>query len=1047
MKCPRCQHENPQGQKFCGECGARLAMACSSCGAANPPGQKFSGECGAGLATEAVGKSPSPESHTPKHLAEKILISKAALEGERKQVTVLFADLKGSMEFLADRDPEEARRLLDPVLDRMMEAVHRYEGTVNQVMGDGIMALFGAPLALEDHAMRACYASLRMQASVRQYADEVHQTQGAFVQIRVGLNSGEVVVRSIGSDLRMDYTAVGQTTHLAARMEQLARPGSILLAPETLRLAEDYVTVEALGLRPVKGLQAPIQVYELSGASTTRSRLQAAAGRGLTRFVGRDAEIAQLHQALEAAAAGQGQVVATVGEPGVGKSRLFWEFTRSHRTQGWLTIEARSVSYGRATSYLPVIELLREYFRIDAHDDARTVREKVTGRLLTLDRALEATLPSFLWLLDVPVVEAAWDRLDPPQRRQRTLDSVKTLLLRESRAQPLLVVFEDLHWIDAETQALLDGLVESVPTARMLLAVNYRPEYQHGWSSKSYYRLLRIDPLRPAGASELLASLLGADPSLEALRQLIIERTDGNPFFIEESVRSLVETSVLAGDRGAYRLAGAARTLTIPPTAAAILAARIDRLPPADKRLLQAASVIGKDVPFALLERIAEMDEDSLRSGLARLQASEFLYETQLFPELEYTFKHALTHQVAYGSLLLERRRALHARIVEELERLHEARLAEQVETLAPHALRGEVWEKAVGYLLQAGIRVFGRSANREAAQYLEQALDALHHLPVGAGRTEQEIDLRFLLRHALLPLGDTERMFAHVHEAQRLASAAGDDRRLGWASAYLTNCYGFRGAQNEAIASGERALELASGSSDLGLPIMARFFVGIAHHCGGDYGAAVEKFREVVELLADRPDERFGEPGLPAQCALAFQSWSLAELGRFDQAIAVGAEALRIAEAVDQPFTLMHGYFLGIAYLERGDLERAIPLLERGFALCRATDLHLWAAETAANLGYAYALAGRLDDVAPVVEAALAEATATNLQFTCARQHTLAGEAYWIGGHVAEAERLAVRALDMARTNKQRGQEARALYLSRWSLTTDRRRLGSEKR
>ena len=944
---------------------------------------------------------------------------------------MLFADLKGSMELLADRDPEEARRLLDPVLELMMEAVHRYEGTVNQVMGDGIMALFGAPLALEDHAMRACYAALRMQGTVAQYADQVHQSHGALVQIRVGLNSGEVVVRSIGSDLRMDYTAVGQTTHLAARMEQLARPGSILMAPETLALAEDYIRVQSLGPRPVKGLEAPVPVYELTGVSSTRSRLQAAAGRGLTRFVGRDAELQQLHQALDTAASGQGQVVAIVGEPGVGKSRLTWEFTHSHLTHGWLTIEARSVSYGRVTSYLPVIDLLREYFRIDPHDDPRMVREKVTGRLLTLDRALEPALPAFLWLLDVPAEDAAWERLDPPQRRQRTLDSVRRLLLRESRAQPLMVVFEDLHWIDAETQTLLDGLVESLPTARMLLAVNYRPEYRHGWSGKSYYRLLRIDPLRPAGAAELLAFLLGADPRLDGLKQLIVERTDGNPFFIEESVRALVETGALAGERGGYRLAGSPRTLTIPQTATAILAARIDRLSPADKRLLQGASVVGKDVPFALLERIAEMDGDSLRSTLARLQAAEFLYETQLFPELEYTFKHALTHQVAYSSLLLERRRALHTRIVEELEHLHDDRLAEHVETLAAHALRGEVWEKAVGYLVQAGMRVFDRSANREAVQYLEQALGALHHLPAGAGRTEQDIDLRFLLRHALLPLGDTERMIAHVQEAERLARAAGDDRRLGWASAYLTNCNGLRGAQDEAIGCGARALQLASGSRDFGLPIMARFFLGIAHHCGGDYAAAAENFREVVVLLADRPDERFGEPGLPAQCALAFRSWSLGELGRFDEAIAVGAEALRIAEAVDQPFTLMHGYFLGIAYLERGDLEYAVPLLERGHALCRATDLHLWSAEIAANLGYAYALADRFDDAAPVLEAALAEATATDLKFTQARQLALVGQAYWIGGRRAEAESLAARALAAARAHKQRGQEALALYLS----------------
>jgi class 3 adenylate cyclase len=563
----------------------------------------------------------SPETYTPKHLAEKILTSKAALEGERKQVTVLFADLKGSMELLADRDPEDARKILDPVLEHMMEAVHRYEGTVNQVMGDGIMALFGAPLAHEDHAVRACYAALRMQESVKRYAEWVRREYGVTVRIRVGLNSGEVVVRAIGSDLHMDYTAVGQTTHLAARMEQLAEPGSILLSPATMELAEGYVEVMPLGPLPVKGLLAPVEVYELVGAGAVHSRLHAAAARGLTRFVGRDNEVDQLRQALELAQAGHGQVVAVVGEPGVGKSRLYWEFTHSHRAHGWLLLQSGSVSYGKATAYLPVIDLLKAYFHIEGRDETRIIREKVTGKVLSLDRALEPSLSALLSLLEVPVEDEAWGRLDPPQRGQRTLDAVKRLLLRESQVQPLMLLVEDLHWIDAETQALLDSLVESLPTARLLLLANYRPEYQHGWGSKTYYRQLRIDPLPAESAETLLTSLLGTDKTLDSLKRTLIERTEGNPLFLEESVRTLAETKALIGERGAYRLAQDATAIQVPPTVQAILAARIDRLPPEDKRLLQAASVIGKDVPFGLLLAIAELAEEDLRRGLTHLQA------------------------------------------------------------------------------------------------------------------------------------------------------------------------------------------------------------------------------------------------------------------------------------------------------------------------------------------------------------------------------------------------------------------------------------------
>src|SRR5215208_1397896 len=434
------------------------------------------------------------------------------------------------MELLADRDPEEERAILDPVLERMMEAVHRYEGTVNQVMGDGIMALFGAPLAHEDHAVRACYAALRMQEAVKQYAEEIRRAEGATVQIRVGLNSGEVVVRSIGSDLHMDYTAVGQTTHLAARMEQSATPGAVLIAPDTLRLVEGYVQIKALGPISVKGLDEPIEVYEIVGAGASRTRLQAAAARGFTRFVGRNAELEVLRQTLERAGAGRGQVVAAVGEPGVGKSRLMYEFTHSHRTQSWLVLASGSVSYGKATAYLSVIDLLKSYCGIEARDDQRRIREKVAGKLLMLDEALRPLLPAVLSLLDVPVDDVAWAALDPPQRRQRTLDACKRVLLRESQEQPLLLVFEDLHWIDAETQALLDSLVESLPTARVLLLVNYRPEYEHGWGSKTYYQQLRLDPLPPMSADAFLHALLGDDPNLAPLKQLLIERTEGNPF-------------------------------------------------------------------------------------------------------------------------------------------------------------------------------------------------------------------------------------------------------------------------------------------------------------------------------------------------------------------------------------------------------------------------------------------------------------------------------------------------------------------------------------
>jgi class 3 adenylate cyclase/tetratricopeptide (TPR) repeat protein len=1035
VQCPQCQHDNPEAARFCNGCGARLETTCPECGQANPPGSRFCNACGTKLALASPAApaptTPAPESYTPKHLAERILTSRAALEGERKQVTVLFADLKGSMELLADRDPEEARRILDPVLERMMDAVHRYEGTVNQVMGDGIMALFGAPLAHEDHAVRACYAALRMQEAVKAYAQEVQRAYGLPLHIRVGLNSGEVVVRSIGSDLRMDYTAVGQTTHLAARMEQMAMPSSILLAPDTLRLAEGYVQVHALGPMAVKGMGDPVEVYELVSASTARSRLQAAAARGLTKFVGRDTELETLRRTLEQAGAGHGQVVALVGEPGVGKSRLVWELSHSHRTEGWLVLGAGSVSYGKATSYLPVIDLLKSYCGVETRDEPRRVREKVAGKVLMLDEALRPDLAPFLALLDVPVEDAAWQALDPPQRRQRTLDACKRLLLRESQEQPVLLVCEDLHWIDSETQALLDNLVESLPTARILLLVNYRPEYGQHWGHKTYYTQLRLDPLPPESAEALLGALLGADAGLGPLKRLLVARTEGNPFFLEESVRSLVETAVLAGEPGDYRLAQPLASTHVPATVQAVLAARIDRLPPEDKRLLQSAAVIGKDVPFVLVQAIAELREDALHQGLANLQAAEFLYETTLFPDLEYTFKHALTHEVTYSSLLQERRRAVHGQIVAAIETLYPDRLAEHVERLGHHALRGERWAKAVAYLQQAGAKAAARSAHREAVAYFEEALAALGHLPESRDSLEQAIDLRFDLRNSLYPLGERERVYAYLQEAETLAGALEDSRRLGWVSIGMSNYAWLMGDPDRAVEAGERARGIASPLEDVALQVETTYRLGQAYWALGDYRRATEFLTQTAEpLQGEQIHERFGLPGLPAVNARAWLAECLAELGEFAQGSAVGEEAVQIAEAVDHPFSLVSAYHhLGNVYVHKGDAMKAIPLLQRGLAVCQAAEIRLMFGVTVSALGYAYALAGRVGEALPLLEQGVERAT-SSLMLLDLLAVTRLNEAYLLVGRVQDVPDLAARTLTLTRECKARGMEAWALRL-----------------
>jgi class 3 adenylate cyclase/tetratricopeptide (TPR) repeat protein len=1025
-------------------------MVCAACGASVAATNKFCDRCGAALPTVAARDAvpvrfASPERYTPAHLAERILSGKGVLEGERKQVTVLLADLKGSLELLADRDPEEARRMLDPVLERMIEAVHRYEGTVNQIMGDGIMALFGAPLAHEDHALRACYAALAMQSAIRRLnAERVEADVPRLdVQIRVGINSGEVVVRAISNDLHMDYSAVGQTTHVAGRMEQMATPGSILLAADTQRLVEGFVETRPLGPMALKGLTAPVEVFELVGAGPTRTRLQAAAARGLSRFVGRELELERLEQSERLARAGHGQVVALVGEPGVGKSRLLWEFIRSPACRGWLVVESRSVSYGKATSYLPLIDLLKSYFQVEDRDEPRKVVEKVTGKLLALDQSLETSLPALLSLLGIPVPDPAWEALDPPQRRQRTLDAVKRLLLRESQVQPLLIVFEDLHWIDAETQTLLDNLVDSLPAARLLLLVNYRPSYEHRWSGRTYYSQLQISLLPPSSAEAMLESLVGGDPTLGPLKKLLIARTEGNPLFLEESVRALVETRVLLGERGRYRLGKRLPAIQVPATVQAILAARIDRLDPVEKSLLQTAAVIGKDVPFALLEAVAEVSPPMLHEGLARLRGAELLYETILFPESQYSFKHALSHEVAYGSLLQERRRALHGRIVEAIERLYPDRLAEQSERLATHARRGEIWEKAVTYLRAAGVKAMAHSANREAVGFLDQALEALVNLPESRQTLEQAVDLRFDLRNALFALGTLAPISDHLRRAAELAEALGDHRRLGWVAAYMSHYFWRVGDLGRAIESGQRALTIAEELQDVGLHT-TNVNLGLAYYTAGDYPHAIECLRKTMTILqADHARRRFGWAGVPAIISRAYLIGCLSELGEFAEGAKLADEVIRLAEAAEHPFSLGQAYIsVGILHVRWGDLARAIPILERALTLSRVSDVAALFPGVASALGYAYALAGRTAEGISLLENAIAHAVSTQIRARQSLWNTWLSETYLLAHMSTPARESAQRAVDLSRELGARGNEAYALRMAAEVFAQDDKRI-----
>jgi tetratricopeptide (TPR) repeat protein len=876
-----------------------------------------------------------------------------------------------------------------------------------------------------------------MQESARAYAAQLPKALGAVVSLRVGLNSGEVVVRSIGSDLRMDYTAVGQTTHLAARMEQAAAPGSILISPDTAALVGGYVVLEPLGPIRIKGLDAALEVFEITGAGQARSRLQVAAARGLTPFVGRANEVRQMLAALDRARAAHGQLVGVVGDPGVGKSRLLWEFIHSEHTAGCLLLEGQAASYTKEASYAPIIDLLRKYFEIEERQDQEAIRVQVASRIQARDRALQPFVPAFLALLDVPPRDPEWTALDPSLRRARAIEGIRRLLVSESQRQPVVLALEDLHWADSETHAVLDAIVETLPSTRVLILASYRPDYEPAWGNRSFYTHLRLDPLMPESVATLLSTLLGDDAGLGRLKELVREQTGGNPLFLEESVRALVETEALTGARGAYRLAHPVAAVQIPPSVIALLAARIDRLAERDKHLLQSAAVIGKDVPAALLVSIAELSEDDLRASLARLQAAEFLYERSLFPDLEYTFKHALTHEVAYGSLLKDRRRDLHGRIVDGISAVYHDRLPEHVERLAHHAQQSERWTLAVDFCWQAGRKAIARSANREAVGYFEQALEALEH-HVDEGTLDQAFDIRLDLRSALIPLGEFARVFQMLHELESLAERLRDRRRQGLVHALMAGAYPNLGRADQAVVYGEQAREIAAEIGDSTIAILANTYLGAAHYFLGDYQGCVDCTRRVIALLPrERSHESFGVAIRPAVFARGFLCWALSDLGRFDEGEAMARETLEIAEAVGHPQTVVAGLLsIGTLHVRRGDVALAIAPFERARELCLRHDVPLWRPVFAAFLGYSLALTARFAEAESLLREALEQSALMRMGSFHSQMIMWLSEARLLMGAAGDAGKLADDALESTREKHEAGLEGWALHLAAEVLT-----------
>jgi class 3 adenylate cyclase/tetratricopeptide (TPR) repeat protein len=1015
MTCPQCQAPRREGARFCEECGARLDL-CPACGHQTTAGQRFCASCGADL--------PSPV------VSGTTVASRPHIEGERKQVTVLFADVTGSMALLAGRDPEDARDILDPLLSVMMDAVHRYEGTVNQVMGDGIMALFGAPVAHEDHAARACYAALAMQERVRRHASAAGRDPSGSVALRVGINSGEVVVRAIGNDIHMDYSAIGETTHVASRMEASAPPGSIHLTRATLGLAEPFIHARPVGPLVIKGKPEPVDVFELVAARAI-GRSQAAALRGLTRFVGREDELAALRRAVERVTAGRGGVVAVAGEHGVGKSRLLLEFTQSPWVAGSLVLQAGTVSYGRSTAYLPILDLLRRYFGLQEGRPAAAVRETVARTLRALDGRLADTATPVLALLGAVPDDSAFPTYDPLRRRELTQEALTTLFVRLSETAPLVLIVEDLQWIDPETQAFLDRLVEGIETTRILLLVNYRPEYRPPWTMKQDRDTrIGLTPLDRDSAEQLLSALVGDSGDVRPLKDLLIERANGNPFFLEESVRALIDNGSLVGEPGRYRPAGVVHP-DVPRTVRAVLAARIDRLPPEHKRLVQCASVIGRDVRRALLEAIAELPPSRVGSVLDDLRAAELLVDLTGAPEPTYAFRHSLTQEVAYAGLLHNQAKALHASVVSAIERLYPERLADHVEALAHHAVRGEVWPKAVDSLRQAGAAAFQRGSIEESLSRYEQALALADRLDASPHNVARRIDVRLDLHVPLIVLGQVSRLIELHEESERLAAELQDSPRRGRLLYRMSQYAWMQGRFRDGLQRAEAALGIARSIGDAEVATLASYALGLNQCLLGDYRAAIALFQSIVDGPEAGRAKRLLAVTVPAYVGAA--CWlgdSLTLVGELERALHYSALAVQAADESDHPQAQAVAYTLrALPLLYAGQIEAAVALSERALRLCETRALLVWLPGAAATVGWVLTAAGRAPEGAAHLERGATTMEAIGVSSNLSRIHAWWAEALLAAGRAAQARRAAERGVELAQTYGEQGYEAEAFH------------------
>ena len=1046
MKCLQCGFDNPSGMKFCGHCGAKLAAACPQCGTENPPSFKFCGECGSPLGATKPESSPpalvlpAPQSYTPPHLATQVLQSRSALEGERKQVTVLFCDLVGSTSLAERLGPETMHSLLNRFFELALSEVHRYEGTINQFLGDGFMALFGAPISHEDHARRAALAALGLQKLLQEHAAELGGPEELEFEVRMGINTGWVVVGGIGDQLRMDYTAIGDTTNLAARLQQLAEPGAILVSEETSRFLQAAARLEPLGPLQVKGKEAPVQAFRLLSIGLLQSEQAVLGGMARSPFVGRQREMAILEELRKRAAGGEGQVVGIAAEAGAGKSRLVYEFRRRLWERPVLFLAGRCISYAGGVPYLPILYMLRNKWGIAETDDVSTVADKVTSSLQRAGMDAEETLPYLLQLLGVREGTEKLAELSSQAIQARTFRILRQMILNAGQGNLVVLEIEDLHWVDKTSEDFLAFLVEGLVASRMLLLATYRSGYRPPWIEKSYATQVTLSRLNQQESQVVVRSVLGQAGSTEAMVETVLGKAEGNPFFLEELARSVLEHP----------------EVSVPDTIQGVVMARVDRLPEEHKRLLQTASVLGREFVLPLLTKVWEQEENLARL-LSELKRWEFFYEEPTAEEPRYLFKHALTQEAVYQTLLKSRRQALHAAAGRAFEQLHAERPEEVYDRLAYHWSEAGDAAKAVRYLVLFAGEAVRRYAHSEAARALREALGHCESLPE-AERDRCRLTVILRLAESLLPLArfpETLELFlanrdlvdrladpalsgpfyfwlAHTHSYLGDQEAAASNARLsieaarrcgdaateGKAWYVLCRDAFWSGRFSEGIELGREALALLEKSDDPWWQGQAYWVAGFHHYVLGQFEEAFDKMKWAEAIWRALQDPRL-DP-----------SWSTgyfhASLGDWE----LGIEECQggLARAQDPLNTAAALGFLGYALLEKGDLPQAIEALEESTGRLREAGMQQLLGWFSAFLAEAYLRSGRADEARDYAYEAVAVTEGVRFRYGSGMAQRALGRIAREEGNPEEAETWLLEALESFRSIQARFEVGRTL-------------------